>query len=72
MSAAEAVPHVRWGGEQVHHLSDHDGSLNGQADKLTAESKLHRLARSDDCLAARKMLKGLEGQLVRKLVSGPK
>ena len=67
--ATEAIPRVRWGREEVHHVSDHDASLNGHGDKLTAESKLHRLARSDDCLAARKMLKGLEGHIVRKLVS---
>merc|ERR1712012_51536 len=60
--------HVRWGGMQVHHLDNHDESTLLTGDKLSANTKLHRLARSDDCLAARRIINNLDKITVKKLV----
>ena len=53
---------------QVHHLDNHDESTLLTGDKLSANTKLHRLARSDDCLAARRIINNLDKITVKKLV----
>jgi len=63
--------HVSWGDLQVHHVARVTNVLDEHetmcpSDKITGNTKLHRLARSDDCLTANRMID--ETQNVRRLV----
>ena len=63
--------HISWGGLHVQHL-DQDYSEVDQArlcDRYTGNTKLHRFAKSDDCLHARKILDGKGKNDIWKLVS---